>query len=84
KPPIRTALITARSAPAQERVIHTLNAGGVRIDEAFFLGGSEKYEVLKAFGADIFFDDQDVHLDLSSSVVPSAKVIHKSLEALKM
>ncbi|MDQ1337162.1 MAG: 5-nucleotidase, partial [Campylobacterota bacterium] len=36
--------------------------------------------VLKAFGADIFFDDQDVHLDLSSSVVPSAKVIHKSLE----
>lgn len=84
KSPIRTALITARSAPAHERVIHTLNAWGVRIDEAFFLGGSEKYEVLKAFGADIFFDDQDVHLDLSSSVVPSAKVIHKSLEALKM
>jgi len=83
KSPIRTALITARSAPAHERVIHTLNAWGVRIDEAFFLGGSEKYEILKAFGADIFFDDQDVHLDLSSSVVPSAKVIHKSLEALK-
>lgn len=83
KSPIRTALITARSAPAHERVIYTLNAWGVRIDEAFFLGGSEKYEILKAFGADIFFDDQDVHLDLSSSVVPSAKVIHKSLEALK-
>lgn len=83
KSPIRTALVTARSAPTHERVIHTLNAWGVRIDEAFFLGGSEKYEILEAFGADIFFDDQDVHLDLLSSVVPSAKVIHKSLEDLK-
>jgi 5'-nucleotidase len=83
KSPIRTALVTARSAPTHERVIHTLNAWGVRIDEAFFLGGSEKYEILEAFGADIFFDDQDIHLDLSSSVVPSAKVIHKILEDLK-
>ena len=82
KSPIRTALVTARSAPTHERVIQTLNVWGVRIDEAFFLGGSEKYEILEAFGADIFFDDQDVHLDLSSSVVPSAKVIHKSIENL--
>ena len=74
--PIRTALVTARSAPTHERVIKTLNVWGVRIDEAFFLGGSEKYEILEAFGADIFFDDQDIHLNLSSSVVPSAKVIH--------
>lgn len=81
--PIRTALVTARGAPTHERVIKTLNVWGVRIDEAFFLGGSEKYEVLKAFGADIFFDDQDCHLDLSSSVVPSAKVIHKSIESFK-
>ncbi len=81
--PIRTALVTARSAPTHERVIKTLNVWGVRIDEAFFLGGSEKYEVLEAFGADIFFDDQDSHLDLSSSVVPSAKVIHQSIENFK-
>ncbi len=81
--PIRTALVTARSAPTHERVIKTLNVWGVRIDEAFFLGGSEKYEVLEAFGADIFFDDQDTHLDLSSSVVPSAKVIHQSIENFK-
>jgi 5'-nucleotidase len=74
--PIRTALVTARSAPTHERVIKTLNVWGVRIDEAFFLGGSEKYEILEAFGADIFFDDQDTHLELSKSVVPSAKVIH--------
>lgn len=81
--PIRTALVTARSAPTHERVIKTLNIWGVRIDEAFFLGGSEKYEVLEAFGADIFFDDQDVHLSLSASVVPSAKVISKKIEELK-
>jgi len=74
--PIRTALVTARSAPTHERVIKTLNIWGVRIDEAFFLGGSEKYEILEAFGADIFFDDQDIHLELSKSVVPSAKVIN--------
>jgi 5'-nucleotidase len=80
--PIRTALVTARSAPTHERVIKTLNAWGVRVDEAFFLGGSDKYEVLEAFGADIFFDDQDVHLNLSSSVVPSAKVIHESIEVM--
>jgi len=73
--PIRTALVTARSAPTHERVIKTLNVWGVRIDEAFFLGGSEKYEVLEAFGADIFFDDQDTHLNLSKNVVPSAKVL---------
>jgi len=72
--PIRTALVTARGAPTHERVIKTLDLWKVRIDEAFFLGGSEKYEVLDAFGADIFFDDQDTHLNLSTSVVPSAKV----------
>ena len=73
--PIRTALVTARSAPTHERVIKTLNVWNVRIDEVFFLGGSEKYEILEAFGADIFFDDQDIHLELSSKVVPSAKVL---------
>jgi 5'-nucleotidase len=80
--PIRTALVTARSAPSHERVIKTLNLWGVRIDEAFFLGGSEKYEILEAFGADIFFDDQDIHLSLSTNVVPSAKVISKNIERI--
>ena len=75
KSPIRTALVTARSAPAHERVIKTLNLWDVRIDEAFFLGGSEKQAVLSAFGADIFFDDQDTHLERSKDLVPSAKVL---------
>ena len=75
--PIRTALVTARSAPAHERVIRTLRAWNVRIDEAFFLGGISKSEVLKAFGAQIFFDDQAVHTKLASQVVPSARVPYK-------
>lgn len=75
--PIRTALVTARSAPAHERVIRTLRAWNVRIDEAFFLGGISKRDVLKAFGAHIFFDDQAVHTAPASEVVPSARVPYK-------
>ena len=74
--PIRTALITARNSPAHERVIRTLNQWNVRLDESFFLGGVDKYEVVKAFGADIFFDDQDVHLETTSKTTPSAKVLY--------
>ena len=75
--PIRTALVTARNAPAHERVIRTLRAWDVRIDEAFFLGGIEKSAVLKAFGAHIFFDDQTVHTDPASKLVPAARVPYK-------
>lgn len=71
---IRTALVTARSAPAHERVIRTLRAWNVRVDEAFFLGGVSKKEILKAFGANIFFDDQAVHTNAAAEVVPSARV----------
>lgn len=78
--PIRTALVTARSAPAHERVIRTLRAWNVRIDEAFFLGGISKKNVLEAFGAHIFFDDQAVHTDPASEVVPSARVPYKKHE----
>lgn len=73
--PIRTALVTARNAPSHERVVRTLRAWGVRIDEAFFLGGVEKGEVLKAFKANIFFDDQTVHTESAAKYdVPSARV----------
>lgn len=76
--PIRTALVTARSAPSHERVIRTLMAWGVRIDEAFFLGGVQKCDVLKAFGAHIFFDDQAVHTEPASRLVPAARVPYKT------
>lgn len=72
--PIRTALVTARSAPAHKRVVLTLREWGIRIDEALFLGGRPKGEFLKAFGADIFFDDQQVHVDSAKHHVAAAHV----------
>lgn len=72
--PIRTALITARAAPAHERVIRTLRAWDIRIDEALFLGGMPKGEFLKAFGADIFFDDQHGHCESARQHVATGHV----------
>jgi 5'-nucleotidase len=74
--PIRTALVTARSAPAHKRVILTLRSWGIRIDEALFLGGKSKGPFLAAFGADIFFDDQQVHCDSAREHVPTGHVPH--------
>lgn len=74
--PIRTALITARSAPAHKRVILTLRAWGIRIDEAMFLGGRDKAPFLRAFGADIFFDDQHMHCSTASLEVATGHVPH--------
>lgn len=76
KAPIRTALVTARSAPAHERVIRTLRAWGIRIDEAIFLGGMDKGPFLKSFGADIFFDDQQGHCDSAREHVATGHVPH--------
>ncbi|MCF6226671.1 MAG: 5'-nucleotidase [Xanthomonadales bacterium] len=74
--PIRTALVTARSAPAHKRVILTLRDWGIRIDEALFLGGKEKGAFLSAFGADIFFDDQTLHCESAQEHVPTGHVPH--------
>ena len=75
--PIRTALVTSRNAPAHERPIKTLRFWGVRIDEAFFLGGIDKKEVLAAFGPHIFFDDQEIHTIPASEVVAAAIVPYR-------
>ncbi len=75
--PIRTALVTSRSVPAHERAIKTLRGWGVRVDEAFFLGGVPKKDILASFGAHIFFDDQHAHADPASEVVPSAVVPYR-------
>jgi 5'-nucleotidase len=74
--PIRTALVTARSAPAHERVIRTLRAWDIRIDEALFLGGLSKGEFLHAFGADVFFDDQQGHCESARQYVATGHVPH--------
>ena len=75
--PIRTALVTSRSVPAHERAIKTLRDWGVRVDEAFFLGGVQKRDILASFGAHIFFDDQHAHAEPASEVVPSAVVPYR-------
>ena len=74
--PIRTALVTARSAPAHKRVILTLREWGVRLDEALFLGGRDKGPFLEAFGADIFFDDSQHNIDNASRHVATGHVPH--------
>ena len=74
--PIRTALITARAAPAHERVIRTLRAWDIRIDESYFLGGMDKGKFLQTFDADIFFDDQSGHCDSARKFVPTGHVPH--------
>lgn len=74
--PLRTALVTARGAPAHERVIRTLRAWNIRIDEALFLGGLDKGPLLRAFGADIFFDDQARHCESARRHVATGHVPH--------
>lgn len=74
--PIRTALVTARAAPAHKRAILTLRAWGIRIDEALFLGGMDKGEFLRTFGADIFFDDQHHNCESASQHVATGHVPH--------
>lgn len=75
---IVTALVTARSAPAHARTIKTLRAWGIKVNQAFFLGGLDKTYVLKEFKPQIFFDDQHVHTDRASLVVPAGTVPYKS------
>jgi 5'-nucleotidase len=71
---IRTALVTARSAPAHERAIRTLMDWDIRVDEAMFLGGLPKGEFLREFEPDFFFDDQTRHVDHAARHVPSGHV----------
>lgn len=80
--PVRIALVTARSSPSDIRVIKTLRKWGVYVDEAFFLGGVEKTEIIRSFRPHIFFDDQDVHLEPAGRFVPAAKVLYKTNSVL--
>ncbi|MBE7417256.1 MAG: 5'-nucleotidase [Ideonella sp.] len=71
---IRTALVTARSAPAHERAIRTLMDWHIEVDEAMFLGGLPKGEFLRVFEPDFFFDDQTGHVDAAAAHVPAGHV----------
>lgn len=80
--PLRLAIVTARNAPSHMRVIKTLRKWNVYVDEVYFLGGLSKDKILEAFGAHIFFDDQDTHLDSASKIVPSGKVPYETTSPL--
>jgi len=71
---IRTALVTARSAPAHERAIRTLMDWNIEVDEAMFLGGLPKGEFLREFEPDFFFDDQTGHIEHAAQHVPAGHV----------
>lgn len=71
---VRVAIVTARNAPAHARVIHTLRDWGTPADEAHFVGIHGKASILKAFGAHIFFDDQEKHVLGAASVVSAGHV----------
>jgi 5'-nucleotidase len=73
---IRTALVTARDAPAHERALRTLLSWDVKVDEAFFLGGLDKSEFLREFEPDFFFDDQLRHCEPASEHVATGHVNH--------
>ena len=74
--PLRTCLVTARAAPAHERVVKTLRAWNIRIDESIFLGGLNKTEFLRAYQADVFFDDQQSHCESAGPHVATGHVPH--------
>lgn len=71
---VRIGIVTARDSEAHARVIHTLRAWGTPADEAHFVGQWEKAPILKAFGAHIFFDDQEKHVLGATRVVPAGHV----------
>jgi 5'-nucleotidase len=79
---IRLAIVTARNAPAEWRVITTLRHWGVYIDAAFFLGGLDKTAVLQALRPHIFFDDQELHVAPASELVPSGRVPYRTTSPL--
>lgn len=80
--PVRIAIVTARNAPAEMRVIKTLRKWGIYVNELFLLGGLDKTKILKAFKPHIFFDDQDLHLDPAAKHVPSGKVPYQTASPL--
>jgi len=80
--PVRLAVVTARNAPAEQRVITTFRTWGVYVDAAFFLGGWDKTPVLQAFRPHVFFDDQDHHVQPAALVVPAGRVPYNSRSPL--
>nr|WP_319491649.1 5'-nucleotidase [uncultured Desulfobacter sp.] len=73
-PKLRISIVTARNAPSHERVINSMRSWGIIVNEAFFLGGIDKSNVLEILKPHIFFDDQKLHLESASKVLPSVHI----------
>ncbi|ROP45546.1 5'-nucleotidase [Pseudokineococcus lusitanus] len=71
---VHVAIVTARNAPSHERALASLKQWGVRVNDAFFLGGIAKSRVLEILRPHIFFDDQMSHLEGAADVVASVHV----------
>lgn len=74
EPRVHVAIVTARNAPSHRRAVETLKQWGVRVNDAFFLGGVEKRRVLAVLKPHIFFEDQLGNLVGASQVVPSVHI----------
>jgi 5'-nucleotidase len=74
KPAVRIAIVTARNAPSNERLVTTLSAWGMNAAEIFLMGGIEKRRVLEVLKPHIFFDDQLTHVEPASQAVPSVLI----------
>ncbi|WP_210395665.1 5'-nucleotidase [Motiliproteus sediminis] len=74
QPRLRVAIVTARNAPAHERVINTMRSWEIMVNDAFFLGGVEKRRVLEVLKPHIFFDDQRLHLDAAAEISPAVHI----------
>ncbi|TDU74306.1 5'-nucleotidase [Streptomyces sp. KS 21] len=74
RPRVRVSLVTARDAPAHERAVASLKGWGLRVNDAFFLGGIDKAAVMKALDPHIFFDDQVSHLNATAPGTPSVHI----------
>jgi len=74
KQKLKISIVTARNAPSHERVVNTMRAWGISVNEAFFLGGVEKRLVLEVLQPHIFFDDQRLHLDAAAGTLPCVHI----------
>ncbi|MGW7062943.1 5'-nucleotidase [Streptomyces sp. NPDC054904] len=74
QPRLRVSLVTARDAPAHERAVRSLKQWGLRVNDAFFLGGIDKAPVIGALDPHIFFDDQVSHLNGTAPATPSVHI----------
>lgn len=71
---IRISIVTARNAPAHERLVNTMKHLGLEVDELFLTGGIEKKNFLDVIKPQLFFDDQLGHLEPAAASTPCVHI----------